>query len=276
MGRAGFSRRRIVGAAFAGGLLFSLALATACSDDGDSTPTATLPASEAGTAAPTQALTPTPESALPLDRYHYAASLTLRETKAGAPREVVISTEGDYQAPDRHAFTHAIRSDGQAYARSTVIMGERAWLRQAQGPWQPIGRGDGRLTALASAAFSPLRPDFLGGDHFADVRKDVRRLPSTPEAVNGVRANHYRIDAAGREFLQTFLPEKPVEAGAQNLAWDLWLAEDGDWPVRLTASGSITGGSPALDELHLEAPLTWTLRIEVSRPNDPALVIAAP
>jgi hypothetical protein len=38
----------------------------------------------------------------------------------------------------------------------------------------------------------------------------------------------------------------------------------------------VTTGHPALDQLDLQAPIRWELRIEISRPNDPALVVAPP
>jgi hypothetical protein len=256
-----------------GGLLLSLTL-VACDDgDGSGDPTATAPPTDAieEQAAPSA----TPESALPLDRYHYVALLTLRETRPEGAREVVISTEGDYQSPDRHAFTHSIRAGSEVYARSAVVMGERAWYRLSQEAWQPVTRQDDRLTSLAATAFSPLREGFLGGPSFDEVRKNVRRLTPVVEQVNGVPADHYEVDALGREFVLGFLLDDG-SPDVQDLAWDLWLAADGGWPVRLVASGTMAAGSPALDELELAAPVTWELRIDISRPNDPALAVAAP
>ncbi|MEX1255626.1 MAG: hypothetical protein WEE64_14920 [Dehalococcoidia bacterium] len=275
MSNAEDTRRKRVGAALIGGLLLSLTLVAGCDgDDGDADPTATAPSSSP--VEEQSAPAPTAESALPLDRYHYVASLTLRETKPDGAEEVVISTEGDYQSPDRHALTHTIRSGSDVYARSAVMMGDRAWYRISQGAWLPVTREDARLTSLASTAFSPLRQGFLGGPSFADVQKNVRRLTPTVESVNGVSANHYNVDAAGREFVLGFLLDDANQPDVQDLAWDLWLADDGDWPVRLVASGTTAAGYAGLDELQLEAPVTWELRIDISRPNDPALAIAAP
>jgi hypothetical protein len=259
-----------------GGLLLSLTIIAACDDDGDSAdPTATAPSTDTAEQQSATPVTVTPESALPLERYHYVASLTLRETKPEGAKEVVISTEGDYQSPDRHAFTHTIRAGSEVYARSAVVMGDRAWDRLSQGPWQPVAREDSRLASLAGTAFSPLRGGFLGGPSFDEVRTNVRRLTPVVEQVNGVTADHYNVDAAGREFVLGFLLDDASQ-NVQDLAWDLWLSEDGSWPVRMVASGTMTSGSSALDELKLAAPVTWELRIDVSRPNDPALAIAAP
>jgi hypothetical protein len=254
-------------AAVTGGLVV-IALLAACSDDGYGTdPTEMAPAATG---------TPESASALPLDRFHYAATLTLREQQPVDANEVVISTEGDYQSPDRSSFTHTIRTKKDTFARSAVVVGETAWLRLADGPWQEKARSDEQVESLVSAAFSPLRPSFLGGPSFEDAKESARRLTPQSESVNGVPANHYQVGAAGREFIQTFLSDEQLVQRVQDLTWDLWLAEDGAWPVRLVATGGVTTGHPALDQLDLQAPIRWELRIEISRPNDPALVVAPP
>ena len=254
-------------AAVIGGL-FVLALFASCNgNDYGSDPTATAPESTE---------TPAGVGALPLDRFHYAATLTLHEQQPVDANEVTISTEGDYQSPDRNFFTHTIRTKKDTFARSAVVVGDTAWLRLADGHWQEMGRDDEEIASLISAAFSPLRPSFLGGPDFEDARESARRLTPASESVNGVPANHYQVGAAGREFIQTFLSDEQLVRQVQDLTWDLWLADDGAWPVRLVATGGVTTGHPALDQLDLQAPIRWELRIEISRPNDPALVVRLP
>jgi hypothetical protein len=254
-------------AAVTGGL-FVLALVTACNgDDYGAAPTETAPAATG---------TPETASALPLDRFHYAATLTLREQQPADASEVIISTEGDYQSPDRNAFTHTIRTGKDTFARSAVVVGETAWLRVADGPWQEMARSDGQVESLIGAAFSPLRPSFLGGPSFDEAKESARRITPASESVNGVPANHYQVGAAGREFIQAFLSDDQLVQRVQGLTWDLWLADDGAWPVRLVATGGVDVGHPALDQLDLQAPIRWELRIEISRANDPALVVGPP
>ncbi len=259
-------------AALAGGLLLAL-LIVACGEDGgrDSTPTA------AATETP---LSPTPTaqngSALPLERYHYVATLTLRE-QSGKGSEVVITTRGRFQSPDRHAFTYTIRLEGEAPAkRSAVLIGGEAWFRRGENPWQKITPDDPQLTELVTSAFSPVRPNFLGGPQFQQVRDSVLYLPSTEEPVNGVPASHYRVGAAGREFFETFLSYDSIMGSIDEMNWDLWLAKDGGWPVRLLATTTVVRDIKILKELGLKTPARWELRIDISRPNDPALVILAP
>ena len=221
--------------------------------------------------------TPENDDASPLVRFHYVAALTLREEVAdGAPSEIVVSTEGDVQAPDRHAFTYSIRRDDSVLERSVVIIGEQAWFRRADGGWAETSPDDPRVAALPSAAFSGVRPTFLSGPTFLGVRESVRRLPSTRETVNGVAASHYRVESAGQEYFEYFPADDRLAQRVQDLRWELWLAEDGGWPVRLLLSGTISADLPILDELDLRPPTFWELRIDVSRPNDPSLAVVAP
>ena len=260
-----FSHRAAV---VAGGLLLALLLAGCRSSAAPApTPTATSPPP-----------TPTAEvSALPLVRFHYVASLTLRETgvDAGAA-EVVISTEGDFESPDRHAFVHTIDLGEDTVIRSAVIIGEEAWIQADGEPWRATTRDDPELTDLLAVAFTATRPQFLGGPEFRLVQESVRRLPSTEEIVNGVAANHYQVGQAGREFVEMFLVPEALLGNLADLAWDLWLAEEGAWPVRLVASTIVINTVDVLQELELEAPVYWELRIDISRPNDPELSVMPP
>jgi hypothetical protein len=252
-------------AAFTGGLL--LLLLGACRG-GDTGPALKLP-------------TPLPtgqeSSLLSLDRFHYLASMTLVGAgEDGAPVEIAVSTEGDFQAPDRHAFTYSTRLQGVTLAESAVVIGDKIWIRRGDEPWQEAGVADERAQRLFSSAFSPIRPNFLGGPEWRNVRETVRRLPATPEFVNDVRAVHYSVGPQGGEYFRSFLAQEDIFQQVQDPHWELWLAEDGDWPVRLVASGTVTSELQILRDLGLGPPATWELRIDISRPNDPKLVVTAP
>lgn len=223
--------------------------------------------------------TPTVEggSALPLERFHYVASLTLREQRPAATAgEVVIFTEGDFQSPDRHAFSHTVQLDADTVVRSAVIIGEDVWLRRDEGPWRQTTRDDPQVADLLAVAFTAARPQFLGGREFQQVQESVRRLPSTEEEVNGVATNHYQVGLAGREFFETFLVPEELLQSVGDLSWDLWLAAEGGWPVRLLLSATVIDTITILEELDLRAPVHWELRIDISRPNDPTLSVVAP
>jgi hypothetical protein len=226
---------------------------------------------------PTAVPTGQESSLLSLERFHYTASLTLKGNGPdGAPVEVVVSTEGDFQSPDRHAFTYSTQLQGATLSESAVVIGDKIWLRRGVDPWQEAAAADAQAQQLFANAFSPIRPNFLGGPQWRNVRETVRRLSSTPEFVNEVRAAHYQVGPGGEQYLRSFLAPQDIFQQVQDLHWDLWLAEDGDWPVRLLASGTVASGLPIWQELGLTAPATWVLRIDISRPNDPKLVVTAP
>jgi hypothetical protein len=250
-------------AALLGGLLL---LSGACSDDGSS------PAP-----APTPTTTAEATGIEELERFHYIASLTLRSPGAdGVANELTITTEGDFQAPDRHAFTYTTQLGSAAIRESAVVIGDRIWLRTGDEPWREATPQEPQAAELLSAAFSPIRPGFLGGPEFASVRAAVQRLRSTLEFINEVRASHYEVGAEGREYFQAFLANEQFLQDVQDPRWEVWLAEDGAWPVRLLASGTVTAELEILRQLKLAPPTTWELRIDVSRPNDPALAVQAP
>src|SRR3989304_1486390 len=97
-------------------------LVTGCGDDDN--------AETAEARLPTPSSSPTAEGAgaLPLERFHYAASMTIREIRAdGVPGEVVVSTDGDFQGPDRHAFTYTTKIGDLTVQESVVIIGLLAW-----------------------------------------------------------------------------------------------------------------------------------------------------
>ena len=252
------------GGVLAGGLLFALLLA-GCNSDGD------------GPASSVIIPPSTEESALTLERFHYRAAVTLREQVGeGEARELVISTEGDFQQPDRHAFTFITRSGDAAVVRRVVLIGEEAWVRQGDDVWRMATTDDPQVAELLAVAFSTVRPGFLSGPEFDRVREAIRRLTSTDEAVNGILADRYQVGENGKEFFETFLADDRLLQNVEGLSWDLWLAQDGAWPVRLLASATITADLTILDELDLAAPVLWELRVDISRPNDPTLTVIAP
>ena len=215
-------------------------------------------------------------NALPLERFQYTATLTLQERSAAQPRDVVISTDGTFQAPDRHAFTYTTRFGGGMLAESAVIIGDQVWVRESDAPWRQTTLDDEQADELLGSAFTTIRPNFLGGPEFDGVRESVRRLPSSDELVNGVLTQHYDVGPAGQEFFRTFLGGEGLFQAAEGIDWELWLADEGAWPVRLLIRATINADLAILDELGLVAPTSWVLRIDLSRPNDPTLTVLAP
>ena len=214
--------------------------------------------------------------ALPLERFTYEASLTLREGGGEDALELFVTTKGTFVGPDSHAFTYRTElGEGEAEQR-LVMIGEEAWYRSGESAWETTTPDDARVVALLEVAFSAMHPDFLGGAEFDRVRANVIGLPSTEEFVNSIRAYHYQVGVEGRQYLEALQVGEEGLRAADDLEWDLWLARDGSWPVRLQATGTVAVDLTILQTLELEAPTQWEIRIDVSRPNDPDLRIAAP
>ena len=256
-------------AAVAAGMV--LAAATACGGGGNPEPRGI-------TALPSA--TPDPQAAdtgaLPLERFVYEASLTLQGSGEDA-KELFVSTRGIFVSPDQHAFTYRTElGEGEAEQQLVMVDGS-VWYRSGgAGPWQKMELEDELVQDLLDVAFTALRPDFLGGIEFERVRANVLRLSSTEEFVNEIRAYHYQVGVEGREYLEALQVGDEGLRSAADLEWDLWLARDGAWPVRLQARGTVAVDLTVLQTLELKAPTRWEIRIDVSRPDDPTLEINTP
>lgn len=208
--------------------------------------------------------------------YHYVASLSVRETALdGEPAELLIATEGDYRRPDRHAFTYTVEIAGRTVSRSAVIIGEEAWLLGDNGEWRSVAFDGPELAELVAIAFSPAQPDFLGGAAYLRLLDSIRQLASTEGTVNDVPSLRYVVHAEGRSFFQSFLAEDEESQTPSETRWELWLAKDGSWPVRLSATTTVESET-ALAGLTLQPPTSWELRIDISRANDPSLTVEPP
>lgn len=219
---------------------------------------------------------PTVPAAIELDSFHYVASLTLRESTPGG-KQITVSTEGDYQAPDRHAFTFLTGLGETSVRTSAVVIGSEVWLRQGDAAWRKTALNDPQVGSLIGSAFSTIRPQFLGGAEFAQVRENVRRLPSNEEFVNDVQTVHYRVEASANDLIAAFIEGGTgLVENVRGLRWELWLAQDGEWPVRIIAAGTVTSDLQLLAELGLATPTKWELRVDITRPNDRTLTVEAP
>jgi hypothetical protein len=256
-------------AALVGGLVAFAALGASCSDGGSDDDRAGRDA--------VAVETPTTESVKTLGSFHYVATLRVAEKQHNTAKGVVeISTEGDFQQPDRHAFTYTTRVDDDSLRRSAVVIGDAAWMRRNDGDWRSVTIANGEFLDLVTTAFSSIKPDFLGGPAFEGALESVRRLPSTLDPVNGVAAHRYVVRAEGQPFFASLLANENIASSVENAEWELWLAEDGAWPVRIVARATLTDESALTEQFGLNAPTSWELRIDISRPNDPALVVAPP
>lgn len=245
-------------------VMAAVAMSAACGGSDDSS------GATSSTAVPTVA------GAIALDSFHYVASLTLRESNPSG-KQITVSTEGDYQAPDRHSFTFLTGLGTTSVRTSAVVIGSDVWLRQGNGAWRKTALNDPQVGSLIGSAFSTIRPQFLGGPEFEQVRENVRRLPSNEEFVNDVQTVHYRVEASASDLIAAFIEGGTgLVENVRGLRWELWLAQDGEWPVRILAAGTVESDLQLLKELGLATPTKWELRVDITRPNDATLAVEAP
>ena len=183
---------------------------------------------------PTTPEAETPESEEPLGDFLGALTGLMGDMKM----------EGAIIVPDRSSMEMTI--GGHEFG-SFVQIGSQSWAKVAGlTDWKEEPASD------ESFLFSPI--DFCETAE-EDISSALSGLEGEEETVNGIEAVHYHIDKADLAFLGDFLGgtedtgELPDE-----FAMDIWLAEDGNWPVRMTfaASGRDDDGQPLSFEISVE------------------------
>ncbi|HET6379973.1 MAG TPA: hypothetical protein VFH63_02925 [candidate division Zixibacteria bacterium] len=134
-----------------------------------------------------------------------------------------------------------------------TIEGQGAWIMEG-GEWVDATGSEQMFVAL----FDALAPDTVVAGYGLDRYADVFR-PQGTESKNGVQATHYHLDAQDVAQLEGG-EDFPADG-----VFDLWIAEDGGYLVAMVFSGTDPETGAALE-----------FRMDVSRVNDPSLVIAPP
>jgi hypothetical protein len=174
-----------------------------------------------------------------------------------------MKIEGAYVAPDR-SWARA-RLGGEEFAES-IRIGERSWTRLGGMDWTEDEAGpDWAVSA------SPTFPEAMCDVGAIDALFALLGVEPQEEAINGIKATHYHIDETDMLRLAALFGE--VE-GAEEIpesavmTMDIWLAEDGNWPVRMEADIGYT------DEAGQS--FAFKLFMEVKDINDPDIEIEPP
>ena len=195
---------------------------------------------------PTTPEAETPESEEPLGDFLGALSGLMGDMKM----------EGAVIAPDRSSMEMTV--GGHEFG-SFVQIGSQQWMKVAGlTDWteEPASEDSEFL-------FSPM--DFCETAE-EDLSSALSGLEGENETVNGIETVHYHLDQADLTFFQEFL------GGTEDLPdefnMDVWLAEDGDWPVRMifAASGEDDDGQS----------LSFDISIEFKDFNDSSIKIEPP
>jgi hypothetical protein len=169
-----------------------------------------------------------------------------------------IEIEGSAVPPDKAAWRMTVGEGGNEVR--VVIVGDRTWFFSdgvwAESPKMPRG-----------PSASLLLPEKLS-DAIIDEEAFRGREPKR-EQINGMETLHYSTTGAGLEFLALLTGSS--EPGAEfdgDVKTNLWLTEDGGYPVRMVidAGGTDTEGRE----------ISVQLEMNVTDLNDPGIEIEPP
>lgn len=170
-----------------------------------------------------------------------------------------MKMEGAVISPDRSSMEMTI--GGHEFG-SFIQIGSRSWMKVA-------GLTDWTEEPASEDSEFLFSPMDLCETTEEDLSSALSGLEGENETVNGIEAVHYHVDSADLALLKDLL------GGTEDLGqlpdefnMDVWLAEDGDWPVRmsLAASGEDDEGQP----------LSFDISIEFKDFNDSSIKIEPP
>jgi len=173
-----------------------------------------------------------------------------------------MKMEGAVISPDSSSMDLTI--GGHEFG-SFIQIGSQSWMKVAGlTDWTEEPASEG-----AESIFSPM--DFCQTAE-EDLSSALSGLEGENETVNGIKSVHYHLDQADLTLLEDLLggTEDLGDIGQlpNEFNMDVWLAEDGDWPVRmsLAASGEDDNGQP----------LSFDIFIEFKDFNDDSIKIEPP
>lgn len=165
-----------------------------------------------------------------LSSYRFTLSGRVVGTLLGEQLTIEVTNEGEVVAPDRYHGSCRETFGGEEIVEETIVIGNRSWVNDE--------RTDGQ--------FVRRRPVLCEDDSTpAGFLKDapistILTLPASDVTIGGVPAVRYHLDRDtpdARERFRAILELRPDElAENADFVFDLWVAKDGDWPVRLVIS----------------------------------------
>jgi len=167
-----------------------------------------------------------------------------------------VEIRGASVAPDKSEMQMTLGESGQVMG--AVAIGERTWFSSGE-EWTETPNGAPDVSLLS--------PDKLSGS-VIDEKAFAGAKPAK-ETMNGVDALHYTADQSGLGSLADLLgiaePENDVPVETK---MDLWLTEDGGYPVRVVIDARGTDAEGREMSVQLE--------LNVTDLNDPGVEIEPP
>ena len=157
-----------------------------------------------------------------LDSFRFSGKMAV-EVDGG----LTIAMEGEFEAPDRLGCTISGSLGGaEVGGEELVVIGEDAWLDTGAG-FQATSADDSNV--VDDLGLCPGSPHFWEG---FDFLQNPSTIPGQPDTMNGVDATRYALGEAAEALKSLgFLPTE-LEGMTIN-TFDVWVAEDGGWPVAL-------------------------------------------
>ncbi|MFQ6019201.1 MAG: hypothetical protein ACE5KW_00415 [Dehalococcoidia bacterium] len=165
-----------------------------------------------------------------------------------------MQIEGAFVAPDRSQTV--LRFQGEKLEVRTI--GDKRWVR-LDNVWQ-------KQTAPSDDTM--LSPQTVCSEILPGLTQHLARASATPETLNGVATCHYSIDGADLVYIERLFGEGADSELPEHFSGDVWLAEQGGWPVKLQviARGNADNGKPVGLKLSMEFRSINSPDIEITPP----------
>jgi hypothetical protein len=205
-----------------------------------------------------------PSALQDLDSYRYKVELSIEGLGAeveGLDGSMGMSQEGEFVAPDSYHATCSLDMGILSMEEEVISIAGETWVRSDDSP--SFEQGEAMYCT----------GDFMPGEITGGLApEEILGLEGEKEEVNGVDAIHYSLDESGLEELiglAQILGAQDTEDMPEDLTFqiDIWLAEDGGWPVKtlFEYSGEQDGQQ-----------ISFRLEGNVTDVNDPDIEIEAP
>lgn len=162
---------------------------------------------------------------------------------AAMPETLTLEVTGAFVAPDKAEAR--MRIGGLADELTMTVIGDQQWMKMGELAMGPTDfEGDLSDMSLAHAMW--------GG--FSEEAGALTCTSEKKETVNGVPSRYCGIDKAAFEQLASLFGSTEGMGEIEELSLDLWLAEDGGWPVRLRAevAGTDEAGQEVAAKLEMD------------------------
>ena len=238
--------------------------------------TATAPAEESPTPTPSPMPSPTPAPTAAaaggpptafLETFHAAFEASV-ETETG---NIDFAIGGDFEAPGSCSCdTRLSVADVPLLKQRAILMGDKAWIDMGDG-WSETTPSEPEM--VDALRLCPACPSFWEDRWF-----EAPTLPGEHDTKNGVPAIHYTLAEHPEAFTGIdLIPEEWGESVSVETA-DIWVAEDGGWPVCISLRLSAEGQA-AEEIIPLLEGIEWAsiaATIDITRANDPSIRVNAP